>query len=111
MVFFRNEDDANAPAPATGRVLPLLPLRDIVVYPHAVVPLFDWHRRVRGAAVGVADTGAPAWRDLLRYRPAGWAGRIELVDESGVAPCCCNLGGRGFRWGLGGHATNLASNV
>jgi ATP-dependent Lon protease len=47
MVFFRNEDDPNGdgqgdsgPSDADGRVVPLLPLRDIVVFPHMVVPLF-----------------------------------------------------------------------
>jgi ATP-dependent Lon protease len=42
MVFFKNDDASGAPPsrkPA-GRVLPLLPLRDIVVFPHMVVPLF-----------------------------------------------------------------------
>jgi hypothetical protein len=37
---------------------------------------------------------------------AGALGELELVDKSGVTPRC-----RSFRWGFGGHATNLASNV
>ncbi len=43
MVFFRNEDGSEGESrddAATGRVVPLLPLRDIVVFPHMVVPLF-----------------------------------------------------------------------
>ncbi len=44
MAFFRNDDDAEqptAPKPASGaRTVALLPLRDIVVFPHMVVPLF-----------------------------------------------------------------------
>ena len=49
MVFFRNDDDSNdgdsdgnrEAVPAGGeRVVPLLPLRDIVVFPNHVVPLF-----------------------------------------------------------------------
>jgi len=42
MAFFRNDEDGKAAPPpeASGRVLPLLPLRDIVVFPHMVVPLF-----------------------------------------------------------------------
>ena len=45
MVFFRNDDDGqgdNPEGPTSGehRVVPLLPLRDIVVFPHMVVPLF-----------------------------------------------------------------------
>jgi ATP-dependent Lon protease len=41
MVFSRNdeEDDSGAPGEQAG-VVPLLPLRDIVVFPHMVVPLF-----------------------------------------------------------------------
>ena len=43
MVFFRNDDESgeggSAPA-GERRVLPLLPLRDIVVFPHMVIPLF-----------------------------------------------------------------------
>ncbi len=50
MVFFRNEDDPDneknekqdehAQTRGDGSVVPLLPLRDIVVFPHMVVPLF-----------------------------------------------------------------------
>ena len=52
MVFFRDEDkgkdnrsdddsgDDAESAAVSGRVIPLLPLRDIVVFPHMVVPLF-----------------------------------------------------------------------
>ena len=50
MVFFRNDDDSDGPGDeasqdtrlvaSDGRVVPLLPLRDIVVFPHMVVPLF-----------------------------------------------------------------------
>jgi ATP-dependent Lon protease len=46
MVFFRNDDepgDGDEPSQsneAGGNVVPLLPLRDIVVFPHMVVPLF-----------------------------------------------------------------------
>ncbi len=35
-MFFKGDDDS----PTTKRVLPLLPLRDIIVFPHMVVPLF-----------------------------------------------------------------------
>ncbi|MBW2384743.1 MAG: endopeptidase La [Deltaproteobacteria bacterium] len=45
MVFFKNDDeqpgDEPGPAePSDAKVVPLLPLRDIVVFPHMVVPLF-----------------------------------------------------------------------
>jgi ATP-dependent Lon protease len=38
-MFFKNENDRAAQAKKT-RLIPLLPLRDIVVFPHMVVPLF-----------------------------------------------------------------------
>ncbi len=45
MVFFRNEDGSDeesdeGSAESGQRAIPLLPLRDIVVFPHMVVPLF-----------------------------------------------------------------------
>ncbi|MDG2335414.1 MAG: endopeptidase La [Myxococcota bacterium] len=41
MVFSRDDDDSNSSASGNeSRVVPLLPLRDIVVFPHMVVPLF-----------------------------------------------------------------------
>ena len=40
-MFFNRSDDDAAPGPKPGdKVLPLLPLRDIIVFPHMVVPLF-----------------------------------------------------------------------
>src|SRR5688572_4159643 len=38
-MFFNKNDNGN-PAARKQRVLPLLPLRDIIVFPHMVVPLF-----------------------------------------------------------------------
>ena len=43
MSFFRNDEDPKAPERAPegeSRIVPLLPLRDIVVFPNMVVPLF-----------------------------------------------------------------------
>jgi ATP-dependent Lon protease len=40
MGIFRNDEDEGRKPARTRRVLPLLPLRDIVVYPHMVVPLY-----------------------------------------------------------------------
>jgi ATP-dependent Lon protease len=40
MGIFRNEDEESRRATRPRRVLPLLPLRDIVVFPHMVVPLY-----------------------------------------------------------------------
>ncbi len=41
-MFFRNDEkkDPSGRRPAGVRVVPLLPLRDIIVFPHMVVPLF-----------------------------------------------------------------------
>ncbi len=41
-MLFRNEkrDSREAPPQAGGLRVPLLPLRDIIVFPHMVVPLF-----------------------------------------------------------------------
>ena len=39
MSYFKSDDEGGAPKPP-GRVVPLLPLRDIVVFPTMVVPLF-----------------------------------------------------------------------
>jgi ATP-dependent Lon protease len=39
-MLFKNDDDPPAPGPGKVRKLPLLPLRDIIVFPHMVVPLF-----------------------------------------------------------------------
>jgi ATP-dependent Lon protease len=39
-MLFRDDDDPTAPGQGKVRKLPLLPLRDIIVFPHMVVPLF-----------------------------------------------------------------------
>src|SRR5687768_16225640 len=39
-MFFKNDGDRGDPAAKKGRTVPLLPLRDIIVFPHMVVPLF-----------------------------------------------------------------------
>ena len=42
MAFFKGEDekDGGAGQPGKSELIPLLPLREIVVFPHMVVPLF-----------------------------------------------------------------------
>jgi len=39
-MFFNRNDDKKDPTGRRARLLPLLPLRDIIVFPHMVVPLF-----------------------------------------------------------------------
>src|SRR5216117_3379697 len=46
-MLFRNEkrDPRETPPQAGGLRVPLLPLRDIIVFPHMVVPLFVWRQK------------------------------------------------------------------
>ena len=39
-MFFRNDDKKDPRSKGGVRTVPLLPLRDIIVFPHMVVPLF-----------------------------------------------------------------------
>src|SRR5262249_61619240 len=39
-MFFRNDDKKDPKSKGGVRTVPLLPLRDIIVFPHMVVPLF-----------------------------------------------------------------------
>jgi ATP-dependent Lon protease len=73
MVFFRS-DDGPGDAPTTSRrQLPLLPLRDIVVYPHAVVPLFVGRpksiRALEEAVAGSRELVVSAQRDHTTEEP------------------------------------------
>jgi ATP-dependent Lon protease len=74
MVFFRSDEDGSAETPATPRrTLPLLPLRDIVVYPHAVVPLFVGRpksiRALEEAVAGSRELVLSAQRDHTTEEP------------------------------------------
>jgi ATP-dependent Lon protease len=65
MVFFRNDDDdsnegASGPR-GESQVLPLLPLRDIVVFPHMVVPLFVG----RAKSIRALERAVSGGRELL----------------------------------------------
>jgi len=68
MVFFRDDDDANlgpegreVGTPTSRRVVPLLPLRDIVVFPHMVVPLFVG----RAKSIQALEDAVGGGRELL----------------------------------------------
>jgi ATP-dependent Lon protease len=66
MVFYRNDDDDEASegqqGPSTdGKVLPLLPLRDIVVFPYMVVPLFVG----RAKSIRTLEQAVASGRELL----------------------------------------------
>ncbi len=85
-MFFRN-DDAKREGKAKGSVLPLLPLRDIIVFPHMVVPLFVGREKSIAAleeAMGSdkaillcaqkkAKTNEPAMEDIF---PVGTVGTL-----------------------------------
>ena len=61
MGIFRSDEDGPKQGGASGRVLPLLPLRDIVVFPHMVVPLFVGRSR----SIRALDEAMERDRDLL----------------------------------------------
>ena len=100
MVFFRNDDDENGGdnnddggvsrddgdvGNGDARVVPLLPLRDIVVFPHMVVPLFVGRpksiqaledamagdRQLMVAAQRVAGEEEPTPEDIYSIGPLG----------------------------------------
>ncbi len=94
MGIFRNEDEpgGNPPNPQDpGKVVPLLPLRDIVVFPHMVVPLFvgreksihaleqasNGDRQLLLAAQREAGTDDPAGEDI--YDIGTLASIIQLL--------------------------------
>jgi len=60
MVFFKNDEDGPK-RPRARRVLPLLPLRDIVVFPHMVVPLFVG----RPKSIAALEDAGSGGRELL----------------------------------------------
>jgi ATP-dependent Lon protease len=73
MVFFRSDDGPGDAPTAPRRQLPLLPLRDIVVYPHAVVPLFVGRpksiRALEEAVAGSRELVVSAQRDHTTEEP------------------------------------------
>jgi len=61
MGIFRSDDDDPRRPRAPQRVLPLLPLRDIVVFPHMVVPLFVG----RAKSIAALEDASNGGRELL----------------------------------------------
>ena len=60
MGIFRSDDQGSG-RPRTPRILPLLPLRDIVVFPHMVVPLFVG----RAKSIAALEAAGNGGRELL----------------------------------------------
>jgi ATP-dependent Lon protease len=74
MVFFRSDDESKSPpaAPKAGGAVALLPLRDIVVFPHMVVPLFVG----RAKSIRALEDAMAGSRELLLV-----AQRDHKVDD------------------------------
>jgi ATP-dependent Lon protease len=85
MFFNKNDDDAPEPSRPRDKVLPLLPLRDIIVFPHMVVPLFvgreksisaleeamNGDKEILLAAQKLAKTNDPAPEDIFAVGTVG----------------------------------------
>jgi ATP-dependent Lon protease len=78
MVFFRNDDDGTPkpPGPGGDKVFPVLPLRDIVVFPYMVVPLFVG----RAKSIRALEQAMAGGRELLLV-----AQRHANLDDPGPA--------------------------
>ena len=75
MSFFRNDEDSKGSPPppeAESRIVPLLPLRDIVVFPNMVVPLFVG----RPKSIKALEDAVAGGRELLLS-----AQRVAAKDE------------------------------
>ena len=102
-MLFRNEKkDPEGTPPGDDLRVPLLPLRDIIVFPHMVVPLFvgrqksikaleeavNSQRPILLAAQRDAKTNEPAeddiigWMSLMRHH--GAPTRLRCVGDNGV---------------------------
>src|SRR5437660_10184875 len=66
-MLFRNEkrDPRETPPQAGGLRVPLLPLRDIVVFPHMVVPLFVGREKSIGALEEAMGKGASGYKEIF----------------------------------------------
>ena len=84
-MFFNRNDNDNPNGKPAGKVLPLLPLRDIIVFPHMVVPLFvgreksisaleeamNNEKEILLAAQKLAKTNDPAPEDIFSVGTIG----------------------------------------
>ena len=95
-MFFRNNEDPKQPA--RRKAIPLLPLRDIIVFPHMVVPLFVGRQKsIRAleeamnkqkyillAAQKDAKTNDPAEEDIYRVGTLGTVVQLLRLPDGTV---------------------------
>src|SRR6188508_3186384 len=97
-MLFRNDKGDNAGAGDTGMKVPLLPLRDIIVFPHMVVPLFvgrqksikaleeamNKQKSVLLSAQRDAKTNDPAEDDIYRVGTLGTVVQLLRLPDGTV---------------------------
>jgi ATP-dependent Lon protease len=98
MFFNRNDNNAPPDQKPKGKVLPLLPLRDIIVFPHMVVPLFvgreksisaleeamNNDKEILLAAQKLAKTNEPAPEDIFAVGTVGTIVQLLRLPDGTV---------------------------
>src|SRR4029450_9093932 len=98
MLFRNDKRDPKGPPNGGEMRVPLLPLRDIIVFPHMVVPLFGGRRKsIRGRGGGVtkqksvllaaqkdAKTNEPAEEDIYRVGTLGTVVQLLRLPDGTV---------------------------
>jgi len=97
-MLFRNDKRDNPGSPGGGARVPLLPLRDIIVFPHMVVPLFvgrqksiraleeamNKQKQILLAAQREAKTNDPAEEDIYRVGTLGVVVQLLRLPDGTV---------------------------
>ncbi len=97
-MFFTENDESSKSKDSESRVLPLLPLRDIIVFPHMVVPLFvgreksinaleaamSGDKELVLAAQKKAKTNDPKQQDIFRVGTVGSIIQLLRLPDSTV---------------------------
>ncbi len=97
-MLFRNDKREGPGAPGAGTRVPLLPLRDIIVFPHMVVPLFvgrqksiraleeamNKQKQILLAAQREAKTNDPAEEDIYRVGTLGVVVQLLRLPDGTV---------------------------
>ena len=77
-MLFRNDKDKNDRKDGRdvqGETVPLLPLRELIVFPHQVYPIFVGRQPGSRGLAGVLTFRADEWRELHRD------GRLTLIED------------------------------